>query len=517
VTGKSGTDATALSRRVLALMIVRVALAGVLLGSGLAVGGGPARDELASTAGYLVLTGLLSGLMLTGHRRLALTGFGAALLLDGVHLTWQHELLGPQLAVDVAIAADLVAVCLLASFRTGLKVAVWQCLLLVAALRGEQQGMFRAPAAMAGVVRDRMLAAEIVMLWVIVLTTAAAAAVSERELRRRRYDAEAMSAFVLRLQASGTAPEVLMHLLSFLTAEFGAARAMIAANGPGGPEVMAGVALADGVPLAAPAPSPLLEAASRRSGTTLMGRALPATEPWIAALLAPARRLVVRPVALHTDTGWLVTALPGRGRWAERRIVTGIDQASAIAELALSRVSLLAEAERAAATDGLTGVANRRSLEQVLQRLRGGAGLGGEAVPGYAVIITDVDHFKAVNDRHGHLTGDAVLRGVAQVLADVAGGAGMVARYGGEEFCVVLPGTDLGAAGALAERLRQAVRTARLLVPVTASFGVAGAVAGQDPAEAVEFADQALIQAKRTGRDRVVVAGVVPAPRAART
>src|SRR4051794_40547713 len=145
-------DLTSLSRRVLGLSIVRAGLVALLLTFGL-VGGNEPVQVGQLTGLYLATTMALAALTLTGRRALCLAGYGAGLLLDGVYLTWQHEVLGPLLGADVPIAAYLVAVCLLASFRTGLKIAVWQCLLLVTAVQGERAGIFGTAAAMSGLDR----------------------------------------------------------------------------------------------------------------------------------------------------------------------------------------------------------------------------------------------------------------------------------------------------------------------------------------------------------------------------
>jgi diguanylate cyclase (GGDEF)-like protein len=162
------------------------------------------------------------------------------------------------------------------------------------------------------------------------------------------------------------------------------------------------------------------------------------------------------------------------------------------------------EAARALAEhDALTGLGNRRSFflrgaEQVTRARRYGNGL--------SLLIVDVDRFKMVNDTHGHPAGDAVLRTVAEVLANQVRDVDHVARIGGEEFAVWLPETGSEAAAALAERLRVGVRqrTAREL-PVTVSIGVATLAVEGDLDAVYRAADHALYQAKAAGRDRIAV------------
>ena len=161
--------------------------------------------------------------------------------------------------------------------------------------------------------------------------------------------------------------------------------------------------------------------------------------------------------------------------------------------------------EELAAHDGLTGLKNRRALFDELDHAARQATRG---CPPYALILLDVDHFKAYNDTYGHLEGDEVLRTVARTLRANVRDTPRIARYGGEEFVVLLDSADLQAAFAVAERIRVAVAETRWpRGPITVSLGVAGA----DPASPAAIrallgqADQALYRAKNTGRNRVCV------------
>jgi diguanylate cyclase (GGDEF)-like protein len=174
---------------------------------------------------------------------------------------------------------------------------------------------------------------------------------------------------------------------------------------------------------------------------------------------------------------------------------------------AVLRAQLFEQTERLATTDGLTSLANRRTFQARASQALAQARRYGRAC---AMLITDIDHFKAVNDTYGHPAGDVVLRGVAQMLREQARDTDVVARYGGEEFAVVMPETDLRGAAVIAERLREAV-AARVFptelgpVKVTLSVGLAGSPDDGTEMEAlVQLADQCLYQAKRQGRNRVV-------------
>lgn len=157
----------------------------------------------------------------------------------------------------------------------------------------------------------------------------------------------------------------------------------------------------------------------------------------------------------------------------------------------------LAELSR---TDALTGLPNRRAFDAALR-----SALGDGTVRGPSVALIDIDHFKTINDVHGHPVGDRVLADVARVLRESAGALATVSRYGGEEFAVLLPGADGLAAELQGEYLREAVYNLPLGFPVSVSVGVASRRAGEDVETLIRRADEALYAAKRGGRNRVVV------------
>ncbi len=199
----------------------------------------------------------------------------------------------------------------------------------------------------------------------------------------------------------------------------------------------------------------------------------------------------------------------------------------------LQRSLLHAQLKAQARTDQKTGVLNagawQSEADHALERAR-------RRREPLAVLLADVDHFKEVNDTHGHLTGDAVLRTLAAEMRQQVRDSDLVGRFGGEEFAVLLDGTTAEEAGRIAERIRSGVSSVKVLtrdqsVGVTVSIGVAlldhhakpahaKTAHGKELTDLIEAADIALYRAKRTGRDRVCVydpaldlAGVVPAPR----
>lgn len=163
-------------------------------------------------------------------------------------------------------------------------------------------------------------------------------------------------------------------------------------------------------------------------------------------------------------------------------------------------------------TDGLTGLLNRVHWERAVSaELKRHCRHGSPA----ALLMLDIDHFKSVNDRHGHLAGDEVIQNVAAVLHAAIREQDTPGRYGGEEFGIILPDTDLDGAVAIAERIRTHIETAVLQttegIRCTASIGVAAAEgAGDDPRQWIARADRALYRAKTLGRNRTVVEQPTP-------
>lgn len=246
------------------------------------------------------------------------------------------------------------------------------------------------------------------------------------------------------------------------------------------------------------------------------------TLPTVTCLTSPPRlaRLVLAlaAVAAAATSFDAVSALagPGFGVFAVLcTLMTVFVPAVSVMRLRARLRSATARALHQAVTDPLTGLLNRRGLDE------GAARLGAEgALPGpVCVVVADVDRFKQVNDTFGHSTGDVVLRTVADLLREHARSGDVLVRHGGEEFAWVGRWPDAAAAVQAAERLRGAVAAAPMPHerPLTVSLGVAAAdvaVLHPHPVEALhrllDRADTALYEAKRSGRDRVVVAGSAP-------
>lgn len=157
--------------------------------------------------------------------------------------------------------------------------------------------------------------------------------------------------------------------------------------------------------------------------------------------------------------------------------------------------------KHSAAHDPLTGLLNRAALAQLRESPESIALLESSA---YTLMLVDVDLFKQVNDRHGHLLGDRALRAVADAVASAIREGDVAVRYGGEEILVVLPNTRVAGAAEVAERIRQRVMQAPLPFALTVSIGIAGGEPGRDtPEQVFDRADQALYRAKANGRNQV--------------
>jgi diguanylate cyclase (GGDEF)-like protein len=164
---------------------------------------------------------------------------------------------------------------------------------------------------------------------------------------------------------------------------------------------------------------------------------------------------------------------------------------------------------KALSTDALTGVASRR---RVLETLRSTLDHSHRQAHWAGVILLDLDHFKQINDRHGHRTGDKVLEVAAARIRSSLRPVDTVGRYGGDEFLIILPGGEPATSLRIAERVRRSlssdlVHGDGVTVRVTASQGVVVSDGSEKPVAVIERADEALYTAKRAGRDQIVSAG----------
>jgi len=249
-------------------------------------------------------------------------------------------------------------------------------------------------------------------------------------------------------------------------------------------------------------------------GLPWMKMPLPALVAFLAAIVLATMRFVLRPTVIQSSFAWTLIAvflaLNGGNPASTVYLATG--------GLVLV-ISLIETSHRMAFSDELTGLPSRRALTDALMRLP----------ELYTVAMIDIDHFKKLNDEHGHAAGDQVLRLIGSTLTRTEGG-GRPFRYGGEEFAVLFPGKSTDEALPYLEDLRETIEASSFVVrgrnrpkarpekpvrssgglrrvAITVSIGVAEPEqSGVDPEDVIRAADQALYRAKRDGRNRVCVA-----------
>jgi diguanylate cyclase (GGDEF)-like protein len=427
----------------------------------------------------------------------------AAYLSVGTHLTGEGH--SP---LHYALLLHLAAVTLLASARTGLALAGLETVLLAGMRAAVGSGRLAETAPPTEAPATQQLLILLVVLWIVGLTTGTLAVLNRRELRRRRHDLDALSLLTERVERAARPAAVAQLLLDAVVSTYGLKRGVVLAAQDGQLELLAASEQYRDVPRSGA--SPTAERAQAERATQLLRALDPVEDSWLDELLPEAASVLVVPL-LGEARPLGVLVLEGGGRVsAQRRIVSGLERSAAYGALALRNAALMESVQRLAATDGLTGIANRRAFEGTLERELARATRAAEYV---SLVLVDLDHFKALNDSLGHQAGDRVLRDAAKALAAECREFDTPARYGGEEFAVVLPGCGPEQAHDIAERLRLAVGAIPSAAgPVTASAGVATFPAHAGDADSlVRAADEALYAAKRAGRDRTSVSvGISP-------
>ena len=243
--------------------------------------------------------------------------------------------------------------------------------------------------------------------------------------------------------------------------------------------------------------------------------------PWIVTLHTKERQASV-PLRIRNDDGqrrtFMVNSSPivdnngrSRGALATFDDVTQVEVKNEQLKMAIKKLEIYSnrikqqnkKLQYLATRDPLTSCFNRRWLFQLFDKEFGSTKRYGHPL---SCIMLDIDHFKSINDNHGHAMGDEVLKGVASAATSQLRKMDTIGRYGGEEFCIILPNTDMDNAVQAAERLRSTIEAQNFSgIKVTASFGVATTNFGaQDPSGLIDQADKALYQAKTDGRNRVV-------------
>lgn len=490
---------------------VVVVLLGAILISAPASLAVPWLSVVYATAGYAA-SACAARLASTASPRVAVIAFGGMLLADGVFLAWTGYATGSaESPLRFAILLHVIAVALLASYRTGLKLALWHSLLLVVVFYGQQGGALD-PATSAGIgigTPFQRLMEFAALFWVVAIGTAAFSAVNERELRRRRYDTEALATMATELETVSEPDQVAETLVRSVADTYSFERVVLVASRDGGePAVLAiyGPVETGGGWVRFDAASSALANACAEKSSVLVSKLDAEADPWLSGVLPGARNLIAVPLTAEGHSVGVLVAVQGQ-RLAPRiarRVVSMLERFVSHGTLALRNAWLLDQVRMMASTDGLTGVANRAAFDEALTAELGRAARRREDA---SLLLLDIDHFKVLNDTYGHQRGDDVLRLVGATLRTTSRDFDTPARYGGEEFAVLLPATGKEDAVEVAERLRLAIAGMPSGVELTVSIGVATfPLDGADPEAVLAAADAALYASKRGGRNRVTAA-----------
>ncbi|MEA2499189.1 MAG: hypothetical protein QOH26_1594 [Actinomycetota bacterium] len=501
-------EIVSLAERMGYLQALRVAFAAFVLGAAAfapdTVHAG-FTDLTLLTAGYLVLSAVSEGVRRTAPRsRLAVVG--GMLLVDGIYLAWVVYATGSSASsLRFLVYLHLVAVTLLASYRSGLKIALWHSLLFFVVYYA-QAAEILAPGAGAPdpssptFHRDSVF--NVVTFWLVALGTALFSSLNERDLRRRKLESEALAGLAGVLETKPDASAVASTLLEDVCATFGLSRGVILEpvsegaglltyRGPGRP-----VDLGHGID------SVIQEAHDSRE-PVLVKKLDEDADRRLSTLLPFARNVIVLPLIAETDPVGFLVIEHGGGPLTrvQRQVVLTMSQFAKLGALAISNRHLMQKVQKMADTDALTSLANRRTFQQVLEKELSRAARNGDQV---TLMMLDVDHFKNFNDTHGHQAGDEVLQLVAKTLSEACRDFDTAARYGGEEFAVILPSCSPKESLPVAERLRNLVGDIQTVAPVKASAGVATFPNhATDMTALIKAADEALYESKRAGRDRI--------------
>ena len=503
-------DYTILFDRMRYLLGLRLLLASVTIGfalAGPATLGVPLPMVVNVTSAYLA--GVL-GLEWLGRRapRATFASMTVMLLVDGLYLACaMYATGGTQSPVRFLIYLHLVAVSLLGSYRTGLKIALWHSLLLFVVLYAQAAGLLPPVDVLPGaaVALDGMPALNVTAFWLFALATSLFSATNERELRQRRADLEALVGVGTRLDDEGDPMRQAAIVLESLSDRYAFSRGIVLGASEDRLVVLAarGTVADTAVDVDV---DPIVDRAWTAREPLALRRLDVGRDPVLARLLPGARRVIVAPmIADGRPVGVIV--LEHRGRvigGIERRVMSVVAQVAAIGALNLRNAVLLQRVQDLAERDSLTGAANRRSFQASLQRVLESSGGPSDRIS--AVLFVDLDDFKIVNDTLGHAAGDELLVAVTQRISALVRDDDLVARLGGDEFAILtrdLP--DLRRSRSMAERLvrelRAPYRIAGHQVLISASIGIAGAHDAVDGAvDMVRNADVAMYMAKAGGK-----------------
>lgn len=431
---------------------------------------------------------------------------------------------GAQSDFILLFTVQLISVTLLASPRAGIRLALWDSVLLLSVTLfqlggplGQALGTPQVVTPTAGAVGLRIGG-----FWAVALTTASFSALSELELRRSKAHLDALSTMAAQMEEameSGCEPqEIAALLLKGVLYPFAFKQVAVIWERKG--QVLAARFVSGTADVIEIEPGPgedgplkgAIAARALQGHQPLLVRDLARDDgPSLQALVPGATNIVVVPLKAGREGQGLLLAESGPppNRRMSRRSLDMVTRFAAHAALALRNADLKAEIARLAASDPLTGLANRRALTTALTREVARSVRTKEPL---SLAIMDIDFFKKINDTYGHMAGDDVLRAVADVMAATVRDVDVVARYGGEEFAIVLPNCPSEGALIVVERVRTAVASLNTVAKVTVSAGIATATgtAGADAELLMADADEALYASKRAGRDRATLAPPPP-------
>ncbi len=440
----------------------------------------------------------------------------ALLLVDGIYLACtMYATGGTQSPIRFLIYLHLVAVSLLASYRTGLKIALWHSLLLFVVLYAQASRLIPAVdvAAGEGIAFDQMPVLNVTAFWLFALATSVFSAMNERELRQRRMDLQALVEVGSRLDEVRDPGRQAQLVLDGLVQRFGFARGLLLQTVEGKVSVLAAVNAIESTDDGHEADWVIARACEKHD-QVLVKHLNPARDPFLTRALPDARNLMISPMVADGLPVGVIVLEWGQTRTGgiERRVASVVGQFSSMAALNLRNAILLERVKNLAEHDALTGAANRRMFELSLDRvLAARSGRRQSARRVVSILFIDLDDFKVINDTYGHEAGDALLVAVTERIITLVRETDLVARLGGDEFAVLTDDDmDLNRSRSMAERLVHELQAPYDVganhIAISASIGIASTldqIAGSS--DLVRNADVAMYLAKADGKARFAV------------
>jgi diguanylate cyclase (GGDEF)-like protein len=504
------SEYSALSDRMTALLMVRLAMAGIVAGWALLrpeVLGIGLVPLLAVSGGYVAVAFTGEWARRTSNRR-GLPLITVMLLIDGLYLAWAMYVTGgTQSPLRFLLYLHLVAVSLLASYRTGLKLALWDSLLLLVVLYAQAAQLVPAVDVIGGtaIEFERMPLLNVTSFWLFALATSVFSAMNERELRHRRADLQTIVDIGARLDDMSDPIRQSVTVLDGLAGRFGFQRGLVIGASDDQMIILSAIGV-DDVPTMAFRPDAIVARAWERREILAVRELEPALDPILAEAMPGARNVLIAPmIADGRAVGAIVVEHPSAAiRGVDRRLLAVLGQTCAIAALNLRNAVLLRDVQDLAERDSLTGAANRRMFQVSLERILATLPSAQQVVS--AVLFVDLDDFKVINDTLGHAAGDSLLQAVTERISNSVRDGDLVARLGGDEFAILTDDApDLKRSLAMADRLTRELRVPYVIndhtISVTASIGIASARDATDTAEEiVRNADVAMYMAKANGK-----------------